>query len=344
MIMDNTIFQEDLNMICNCLFISWEDLKNKTVFITGGTGLIGTTLVNAFVKANEDKKLNMKIIALVRSIKKAEERFPEASSIEIVRGDVLQIPNIQTGIDFVIHAASQTSSKEFSKNPVETTEVILKGTRNVLELAKEKNVKSMIFLSTMEVYGYPKKGHKISENEIGSFDVTNPRNCYPIGKIMAENLCCSYFNEYDVPIHILRLTQTFGPGVEYNDNRVFAEFARCAIEKKTIVLKTMGETERCYLYNADAVTAIVTVLLKGNPGEIYNVANEETYCSIAEMAEVVAKENGIQVKYEQQDIKKFGYANTLFIDLNTEKIRALGWNPSVDLMTMYNRLIESLRI
>lgn len=344
MITENKVFLEDLDNIVGCKFIQWEQLKNKTFFITGGTGLIGTTLVDSLIRVNEENKLGIKIIVLARDLDKAKKRFFESDCLKIVVGDVQRIPEINEKIDYVIHSASQTSSKGFVENPVETINIVIDGTRSVLALAREKKVESFIFLSTMEVYGYPEKGHKVKEEEIGSFDVTNPRNCYPISKIMAENICFSYFKEYGVPIRILRLTQTFGPGVEYNDGRVFAEFARCAIEKKDIILRTKGETERSYLYTADAVTAIITAMLKGQAGDIYNVANEETYCSIIEMAKLVSDDNGIRIKEELENVEEMGYAKTLYMDLSTEKIRMLGWKSSICLIDMYRRLLLSMRV
>lgn len=342
LITENRVFLEDLDNIAGCKFIQWEQLKNKTFFITGGTGLIGTTLVDSLIRANEEKKLGITIIVLARDLDKAKKRFFESDCLKVVVGDVQHIPVINEKIDYVIHSASQTSSKGFVENPVETINVVIDGTRSVLALAREKRVESFVFLSTMEVYGYPEKGHKVKEEEIGAFDVTNPRNCYPISKIMAENICFSYFKEYGVPIRILRLTQTFGPGVEYNDGRVFAEFARCAIEKKDIILKTKGETERSYLYTADAVTAIITAMLKGQAGDIYNVANEETYCSIVEMADLVARLSDLQTVFELINVSDLGYAKTLFMNLNISKMKMLGWNPSRGLSEMYQRLIKSL--
>ncbi len=342
MITENRVFLEDLDNIVGCKFIQWEQLKNKTLFITGGTGLIGTTLVDSLIRVNEEKKLGITVIVLARNLDKAKKRFFESACLKVVEGDVQHIPVIKEKIDYVIHSASQTSSKGFVENPVETINIVIDGTRSVLALAREKQVESFIFLSTMEVYGYPEKGHKVKEEEIGSFDVTNPRNCYPISKIMAENICFSYFKEYGVPIRILRLTQTFGPGVEYNDGRVFAEFARCAIEKKDIILKTKGETERSYLYTADAVTAIITAMLKGQAGDIYNVANEETYCSIVEMADLVARLSDLQTVFELINVSDLGYAKTLFMNLDISKMKMLGWNPSRGLSEMYQRLIKSL--
>ena len=117
-----------------------------------------------------------------------------------------------------------------------------------------------------------------------------------------------------------------GPGVEYDDNRVFAYFGRCVLEKQDIVLKTKGETERDYLYTADAVTAILTVLLDGEKGTAYNAADESTYCSIAEMAEMLAGEAGISVRYDLGGNSSDGYLSTLYMDLDTSRLRALGWN------------------
>ena len=197
----------------------------------------------------------------------------------------------------------------------------------------------------MEVYGYPEKGHKVTEDECCALAPLDVRNSYPVSKVMSEAMCCAYAREYNVPATICRLTQTFGPGVHYNDNRIFAYFGRCVKEKKNIVLKTKGETERCYLYTADAVTAILTTMLKGNLGQAYNVADESTYCSIAEMAECVAADGGIQVEYDIQDAAANGFLQTLYMDLDTKALRGLGWQPrGYSIVKMYRRMIEGMEV
>lgn len=118
-------------------------------------------------------------------------------------------------------------------------------------------------MSSMEVYGYPEKGHKVTEDEIGALSPLDLKNSCPIAKMVSKSMTCAYAAEYDVPTMICRLTQTFGVSVNYNDNRIFAYFGQCVNEKKNIVLKTKGETERCYLYTTDAVTAILTIMLNG---------------------------------------------------------------------------------
>ena len=324
----NKQFIEDMEYISNAEFIPWDKLKNKTILITGATGLIGYTLVNSLVYANKKLGLNLKILALVRDLNRAKERFKDIdgdTALKYVLGTVENLPEITENVDYIVHGASQTASKAFVNEPVETIMTALKGTENILELAKAKNVLGMVYLSSMEVYGHPEKGHKVTEDEIGTLSPLDIRNSYPISKIQCESLCFAYAKEYGVPAMSVRLTQTFGPGANYNDGRVFAEFARCVIEKRDIVLKTKGETERSYLYTADAATAILTVLLKGEPGQAYNAANEDTYCSIAQMAEMVAKQGGVKVRYDIQDEAGNGYPKALYMDLDTEKLKALGW-------------------
>ena len=335
-----SIFDEDIENAVNAEFIPWSKLMDKTILITGATGLIGRTLVNVLNFANKKKQLNLKIIGLVRDEKRANDRFKNIiadNTLEFIIGSVEKLPEIAGKIDYIVHGASQTASKEFVNHPVETLQTTLNGTMNLLKLAKDKSVKGFVYLSSMEVYGYPDKGHKVCENEIGKFEPQNMRNSYPIGKIASENLCCGYAKEYGIPAMSVRLTQTFGAGVNYNDTRVFAYFARCVKEKKNIVLKTKGETERCYLYTTDAATAILKVLLNGKAGEIYNAADENTYCSIAEMAEKVAANGGIRVEYDIQDIAANGFPDTLYMDLNTNKLKQLGWYPFGGDIRMYNQ-------
>ena len=146
---------------------------------------------------------------------------------------------------------------------------------------------------------------------------------------------------------ILRATQTFGPGVRYDDGRVFAQFMRCAVENTDIVLKSAGLTERSYLYTADAVSAILVSLLKGKPGQAYTVANSDTYCSIKDMAQMVANEisgGNIKVVFDiAEDIESLGYAGTFYMDLDVKKIEELGWSPNVALKAMFERMIEGTK-
>jgi nucleoside-diphosphate-sugar epimerase len=342
------IFYEDLEFICSNQANNLLNIEGKNILVTGATGLIGFTLISALLYYGKKTKNPPKVIALVRNIEKAKrlyKDFPQENLVFFV-SDIIEPIHIEGKIDYIIHGASQTSSKAFVNEPVETIKIAVEGTMNVLELAKEKKVKSFVYLSSMEVYGSPESDEKINENHDTNLDTMSVRSSYPEGKRMCESLCTSYCTEYGVPAKVIRLTQTFGPGVLYDDGRVFAEFARCAIEKRNIILHTKGETKRNYLYTADAVTAIFTVLLNGENGEAYNAANEATYCSIYEMAELVSNEctdNQIKVEIQIEDKNKFGYAPTLKMNLDTEKLNKLGWSATKLLCEMFCRLILSLR-
>ena len=155
-----------------------------------------------------------------------------------------------------------------------------------------------------------------------------------------------YTSEYDVPVKSIRLAQTFGLGIEKNDGRVFAEFARCAIEKKDIVLLTDGSSKRCYLYTMDAISAILTVLTKGEVATAYNAGNSDTYCSVREMAEMVVEnfgENRIKVKICENSEKSKKFSHPHFYNLGIDKISKLGWKAEKDLKEMYRVLISDFR-
>lgn len=315
-----------------------QSLNHKTVLITGATGLIGRALIGQLLQLGENRP---KVIALVRSLEKARRMFSEGC-LEYAVGDVTQPIRVDGQVDYIIHAASQTSSKAFVTQPVETIQTALLGTANLLELARQKQVKSFVYLSSMEVYGSPDTDEKIPETRGTNLNTMSVRTSYPESKRMCEALCTAYWAEYGVPTKILRLTQTFGPGVAYDDGRVFAEFARCVLEQRNIVLHTKGQTRRSYLDTDDAARAILTVLLKGQNGEAYNAANEATYCSILEMAQLVAAEcagGRIGVEIQPEDEAKFGYAPVLKMNLDTQKLRALGWMPQIGLKESMERLL-----
>ncbi len=339
------ILKEDIESVVETGFFSWNKLKGATILVTGATGLIGTFFIKSLDYANTVKKLNLKVIALVRDELKAVGRFSDImpnGMVTFLIGNVENPPVVDGKVDYILHAASQTASREFIEHAVETIQTSVLGTFNLLRLAKEKNVKGFVYLSSMEVYGYPQRGHKVAENEIGLMSPLILRNSYPISKVMAESMCCAYAKEYGVPVMICRLTQTLGPGVDYNDNRIFAYVRRCVKEKKNIVLKTKGETERCYLYITDAITAILTVMLNGEPCKAYNAADESTYCSIAELAETIAADGDIEVEYDVKSGEDNGFLHTLYMNLDTTALKNLGWLPQggYSIRKMFRRMLD----
>lgn len=339
----NEVMQRELNRALSETNVDLSRFDGKTVLITGATGLIGYNLIASLMLYGAARANPPKIIALVRDMEKAKKMYQDFGDeyLEFIIWEASEKIDVPESVDYIIHAACQTSSKAFIEQPVETIFTAVDGTRNILELARRKNLKGFLYLSSMEVYGTPKSDEKITETHSAEMDSMSVRSSYPESKRMCEALCSAYWAEYGVPAKVIRLTQTFGPGVAYDDSRVFAELARCVIEGRDIVLHTRGETKRNYLYTIDAVSAIFTILLLGESGEAYNAANEETYCSIYEMAEMVAKECGqaqIWVKVQEDGSQSFGYAPTLHMNLDATKLRKLGWNARTTLPEMYRLL------
>ena len=345
MIFKNKIENIDTVEIVNSKYINWEYFKNSTVMITGATGLIGFQTILAILYANETLNTDIKVIALVRNKQKAKKMFSRFSTnkLKFVVQDILKPVKTKNKVDFIIHTANTTSSKEMTEKPVETIDSIVAGTKNILEFAKNSKVKGVVYLSSMEVYGDIPLSRKkpLKEEDLGEIDLLKPRSSYPMGKRIAESLCSSYAKEYNVPVKIARLAQTIGAGVDYNDNRVFAQFARNIVEKKDIILKTKGETTRSYIYITDAVAALFCLLEKGAAGESYNVANPDTTCSIKDMAKMLTdKHRDSKLKFEIDDKPNF-YLKTLKYELDTEKIESgLNWKPVISIEESFDRLIK----
>ena len=295
----NRLTRYDTKLIVDSPYVEWENFRNSTILITGATGFIGTQLVLSLAKASLDKNLNVKLILVVRDKKKAQNLFLQEihfSKIKIIEQDINKPINYKGKVDYIIHTASNTSSKSFVKTPVETINTNLNGTKNILEFAKQNNVKSVVYLSSMEVYGTVNTDTPLKENEYGYCDLLNERNSYPQAKRLAETLCYSYFKEYETSVKIARLSQIIGANIPYDDTRVFAQFARNIVEKQDITLYSQGGTVRNYCYITDCITAILTILLKGNDGEAYNVTNSDALCSIKEMAEKICYGTESQIK------------------------------------------------
>lgn len=322
-------------------------LNGKSVFITGATGLLGSQICKYLLYVNEKNNADVKILALVRNLEKAKKVFEEDyenPAIKFVQGDVLNLPKIEEKVDFVVHGASITSSKDFINHAVETIDTAVNGTLNLLRFANSKNVQGFVYLSSMEAFGVTDGNGEVREKDLGYIDISSPRSSYMESKRMCENLCACFASEYGLDVKAVRLTQTFGPGISYNDTRVAAYFARCVVENQNIVLKTEGKTKRPVLYTRDALSAILTVLKNGLKGECYTAANPETFVTIKETARMIAEKiAGGKIKVLVDIENPAEYAPNLNLNLNIEKLSSLGWKPSVGLEEAYRRMIEEMK-
>ena len=229
--------------------IDWESFRDKTVLVTGATGRLGMYIVEVLNKADIDWNLNMSIIALARSEKKLKQIF----------GASLQLPNIHTlvqditepirwegEVHYIFHTAGAASPQDFTNWPVDTIWGHVRGTRNVLELAREKKAQKVLYVSTVEIYGEWKSEEGIKEDDMGPIHCDSARACYPEAKRLCETMFASYEAQYGIAYVGVRLCHTFGPGISLEDGRAFAEFIKNVIDGKNIVLQTDGSAVRTY--------------------------------------------------------------------------------------------------
>ena len=340
---NNAILKQDFNSISNQYDFS--ALKNQTVLVTGSTGLIGSQLVLFMDYLNQTKDYGIKILALCRSKEKAKLVYSDSfSRVNFIEGDVLNLPQIPDSIDYLIHGASITSSKEFIVHAVETIDIAVNGTLNLLRFAYNKKVKSFVYLSSMEAFGVTDGNGEVREEDLGYIDISKPRSSYMESKRMCENLCNCFSAEYGLDVKSIRLAQTLGAGIDYYDTRVAAYFARSVIEGTDIVLKTDGKTKRPILYTSDAISAILLVLIKGKTENVYTAANPETFKSIRETAEMIVNDiahNNIKVTFDIKNVP-VEFAPNFNLNLNVDKLRALGWKPEVNLKQSYENMIVSM--
>lgn len=333
------ILKEDFEKLMTAEYIQYDKLKNSSFLITGATGLVGSLVTRSLLFYREKTGAVMEIHILARDGDKAREMFGE-DQVDIILGDVRDAFNIEGKLDYVIHAASVTTSKYMVTNPVETLMTSLLGTENLLRLARKKAVKGFVYLSSMEVYGVTaEEMNPITEEKLGYLDLQNVRSSYSEGKRACELLCVSYASEYGVPAKIARLAQTFGAGVKESETKVYASFAKKAIHGEDIVLHTNGESMGNYCYTADAVGALLCLLTKGEVGEAYTVVNESSSMKIKEMASLVAERWGEKVVFDIPADNIYGYAPESKMRLSGRKMESLGWTPSVGLMEMYERMV-----
>lgn len=341
--MSMNILKDDLEYITN-FNLPYQKLKEHTVLVTGATGLIGFQLIKALLAIG-----NIRIIALIRNMDKAKRIYTneEMQNISFVIGDIVGKINVDMDVDYIFHCAAVTTSKIMINNPVETIITSVNGTNNILKLALEKNSKSVVFISSMEMYGaFNSNVGEITEETIGYIDPLELRSNYPESKRLCENMCIAYLHEYNVPVKIARLAQTFGAGILPWENRVFAQFARSVLNETDIVLHTKGLSEGNYCYTSDCITGLFTILLKGENGEAYNISNPKNHTTIANMAKMVVENianNKIKVIYDIPESNTYGYATETKMKLNSDKLQKIGWIPHVDLEESYNRMIEQLK-
>lgn len=306
-------------------------------YLITGFGLIGRKLTDILLK-NGDQ-----IVLVIRNIKKIDKRYSE--KIRIIEQDIIEpikytLQSENDKIDFVIHTAAPTASSFFIDRPIETIKAIIRGSENVFDFSMKQQVKSIVWLSSMESYGKNNNDQPITEKDNFLIDINSMRSSYPLAKRMVENLASAYFKEYNLPIKTARLVQVIPDILNTDDNRVVSYMARAIKIGDSIKLASQGSSKRTYISADDAVRAIIKVLHDGKDGEIYNISNNATYYSIKEIAEMlIEKFNGKKLIVGVGDSSGKYPAESRY-NVISNKLMALGWQPEDDIIAAFSKLIN----
>lgn len=304
-------------------------LKDKSIAITGATGLIGSTFTRLLLTLNTDYSLNLKIVLLVRSLEKAVSFFGTPTCIKYYIQDASNpIENNIGNIDYFILAACNAYPEAYKETPVDVMNANYLGVKNVFDYIIRKQYKPLkvLFVSSSEVYGEYECGENgVDEAYEGIINHYRVRSCYTESKRAAETLCLSYASQYGINVVIARPGYIFGPTRMTKNNRADVEFFDCVKNRKPIVMKSPGSQKRSYCYVEDAVFALLYILLKGENSEAYNIAlDPKDSITIAEFASLIAELGKIDL------IKSFesgnhGWSPFSKAILNNEKLKRLGW-------------------
>lgn len=336
----NKLLEDDLRHILRHTESLWKECKGKTIFITGGTGFFGKWFLETISFLNNEIDLGLHTIVLSRKPDKFINQYPyfKQPKIKFIQGDVRDFSFPKEDIHYIIHAGTAASDKLNAEQPLEMFDTIVNGTRRVLNLAKEKHVESFLFTSSGAVYGkQPSNITHIPESYMGAPDCVNLRSTYGEGKRAGEMLCSLYCNQYQVPVKIARCFAFVGPYLPLDIHFAIGNFIMNAIKGEDIIIKGDGTPYRSYLYAADLMIWLMSILLKGENNGPYNVGSNESL-SLKEIAGMICRvqpEIGVIILTERQSNKP-AERYVPSIDLMRESMDV---NVNVDLYSAINKTL-----
>lgn len=347
-IYDNYLYIEDVRWVAG-LSLPWEKLKDKSLMMSGATGMIGSFLIDVVLEKNLIDGLNCTVFALGRNAEKAKarfSRFENDSHFVFIPYDV-KLPfewNDFETVDYILHLASNTHPLQYSTDPIGTITTNIIGVQNLLDFAVAHHATRFAFASSNEIYGENRGDVEFfNENYCGYINSNTMRAGYPESKRCGEALCQAYKAQKGLDVVIPRLTRSYGPTMLMSDTKAISQFIKKGIAGEDIVLKSAGTQLYSYTYVADAVAGLLTVLLKGESGEAYNIAEEHSDIMLKDLAAIIAGFNGKEVVFEIPDaVEAAGYSTATKARLDGHKLQTLGWMPKYDIKNGMKRTIEIL--
>lgn len=318
-----------------------------TWLITGSGGFIGSYFLdfidycNKYVFSTPDKVIcidNYKTSSMNRIM-----HLLDNDNFQFINKDISKPIEVSQNIDYIVHAASIASPTFYRKYPIETIEVNVWGLKNLLDIAKAKSIKSMLYLSTSEIYGDPDSANiPTSETYNGNVSCIGPRACYDESKRLGETLCVNYWKQYRVPVKIARPFNVYGPGLRIDDKRVIPDFFKGALYNRRIEILSDGRPTRSFCYISDAIAGFIKILMSEYNGEVFNIGNDEIEINMKQLAEKIAEiVEKVTVIYNESSDKEYLTDNPQRRCPDLKKARTLiNYNPSVNLEAGLRRLMD----
>jgi UDP-glucuronate decarboxylase len=264
----------------------------KTILLTGGRGFLGRYFTRAFLRLNETLlKPACEVIVLDNLITAGKDgsQMEKLPHCQFFQHDIIKPFKALGKVDYIIQAAGVASPFYYRAYPLETLEVATIGTKHMLEMAREQGAR-MLFFSSSEIYGDPDpRSVPIQESYRGNVSCQGPRSCYDESKRLGETLCYIYHEMHGVSVSTVRPFNVYGPGMQESDYRVLPNFASRIKGGHPLQIYGTGRQTRTFCYITDAIVGFLLILLKGVPGEAYNIGNPEPELSMQELAERIEK-------------------------------------------------------
>ena len=341
--MNNQLLQEQQSYLA-------ERLRGKTIMVSGATGLVGSAIVRSLMALNDGQNADIKIVPLYRDRETYDRVYDKMSGRtdlepQLFTADADIAFDLQA--DYIIHCAGISGgSKMHLKDPVKIFDTGIGGTKQLLDYASTHNCEGFVYVSTYEIYGGVNEEQLVAENHPCLLDPMVLRNSYAEVKRVCESMLTAYSAKYGFKVYSGRLTSTFGTGVAYNDPRFFAEFARCVVEGRNIVMKSTGGTVRNYLDVDDAASAFLYILVNGENCNAYNLTNRDNAISVRDIAKKLIALGGDKVELVfdiAEDIKALGFRKEGITVMDPSKLENLGWKPVYTFEDTLEKLLSTLR-
>lgn len=322
-----------------------DHLEGKSILVTGATGTIGSFIVDELLAYNQKHANKIKIFATSRKLAHLEKVFDhhKTQQLNYVEYDNMRPVNFDFEVEYIIHNAGNAFPKAFKHDPVGTIMGNVDGTYNLLQYASMHGVKRFLYVSSGEIYGQEAiDKEKFTEEHTGHINPMSVRSCYPNSKRLCETLCSSFYEQNLLDTLVVRPCHTYGPFLTNNDDRAHAQFIRNVLKGQKIILKSDGRQIRSYCYVADCAAGLLTVLLKGNVNNVYNIANKNSVVTLRSLAKLIADEGNSSVEFKKTS-KNTNDSPIQKQILDSEKLEKLGWNAQYDIKKGIKHTLEILQ-